>query len=84
MKLCLHNFLSRENRSNTELLLTDHPGSPYNIATYLVLCCSCRRSPTESTLMKHTQTYQCLHPPLMSCLQTRIRFLLRPQLLTRV
>jgi hypothetical protein len=34
--------------------------------------------------MKHAQTYQRLHPPLMSCLQTQIRFWVRPQLLTRV
>jgi hypothetical protein len=77
-------LLGRENHPNTELLLTDHPVSPYNAAIHVVLCCSCRRSRTGRPHMKHTQTYQCLRPPLMSCVQTRIRFWVRPQLLTRV
>ena len=77
-------LLGRENHPYTELLLTDHPVSPYNAAIYLVLCCSCRRSRTGRPHMKHTQTYRCLHALLMSCLQTRIRFWVRPQLLTRV
>jgi hypothetical protein len=34
--------------------------------------------------MKHAQTYLCLHALLVSCLQTRMRFWVRPQLLTRI
>src|SRR4029453_19109456 len=63
-------FLIRENHSKADLLLTEHPVPPYNNASPLVLCCSCRRSRTGSTHMKHTQTYRCLHALLMSCLQT--------------
>jgi len=77
-------FLIRENHPKADLLLTDHPVPPYNAATYLVLCCSCRRPRTGRPHMKHAQTSRCLHALLMSCLQTRIRFSVRPQLLTRV
>jgi len=58
-------------------------GLPYNDATYLALACARVLSPTRNTHMNSVYTSSLSIQHSTDCLQARICFLVRPQLLTR-